>query len=297
MRTSRTRPKAPWRAPAAAALAAAALAAIDPAVAHAHFVLLEPACYSEQSDLGDPQKSAPCGQADPGTPIEPTGEVTTYVQGQTIKLRIDETIFHPGHYRVSIAEKPESLPPDPVVTPGATPCGSTVIETDPQLPLVADGLLVHTSAFTAEQTVEIKLPDDLTCENCTLQVSEFMSNHGINNPGGCFYHHCATVTILPREGEPTGSGGAGGESGEGGAASSSVSSGGSGDGASTASSGGSAGDGGAGASGDGGSAGADASDSSSSSGCGCRVGAAEDPAIATAAGLLALGLLRWRRRR
>ncbi|WP_437949163.1 SCE4755 family polysaccharide monooxygenase-like protein [Sorangium sp. So ce296] len=291
------RPKAPWRAPAAAALAAAALAAIDPAVAHAHFALLEPACYSEQSDLGDPQKSAPCGQADPGNPIALTGEVTTYVQGQTIKLRIDETIFHPGHYRVSIAENAESLPPDPEVTPGATPCGSTVIETDPQLPLVADGLLVHTSAFTGEQTVEIKLPDDLTCENCTLQVSEFMSNHGINNPGGCFYHHCATVTILPREGEPTGSGGAGGESGEGGAAaSSSVSSGGSGDGGSAASSGGSTGDGGAGASGDGGSAGADASDASSS-GCGCRVGAAEDPTIATVAGLIALGLLRWRRRR
>ncbi|WP_437720077.1 SCE4755 family polysaccharide monooxygenase-like protein [Sorangium sp. So ce861] len=297
------RPRAPWRAPAAAALAAAALAAIDPAVAHAHFALLEPACYSEQNNLGDPQKSAPCGQADPGNPIELTGEVTTYVQGQTITLRIDETIFHPGHYRVSIAENPESLPPDPEVAPGDTPCGSTVIETDPQLPLLADGLLVHTSAFTGEQTVEIKLPDDLTCDNCTLQVSEFMSNHGINNPGGCFYHHCAIVTILPREGEPTGSGGAGGaggaggESGEGGAASSSVSSGGAGDGGSTASSGGSAGDGGADASGDGASAGADASDSSSSSGCGCRVGAAEDPTIATVAGLLALGLLRWRRRR
>ncbi|WP_437963416.1 SCE4755 family polysaccharide monooxygenase-like protein [Sorangium sp. So ce260] len=299
MRTSRTRLKAPWRAPAAAALAAAALAAIDPAVAHAHFALLEPACYSEQDDLGNPQKSAPCGQADPGMPVEPTGEVTTYVQGQTITLKIEEPIFHPGHYRVSIAPDPESLPPDPEVTPGSTPCGSTVIETDPKLPLVADGLLVHTTAFTGVQSVEIKLPDDLICDNCTLQVSEFMSNHGINNPGGCFYHHCATVTILPREGEPTGSGGGGGESGEGGAASSSnsnSSSSGTGD-TGTASAGGGAGDGGGASTGDGGSAGADESDSSSSSGCGCRVGAAESPAIASVAGLLALGLLRWRRRR
>lgn len=298
MRTSRTRLKAPWRAPAAAALAAAALSAIDPAVAHAHFTLLEPACYSEQNRLGDPQKSAPCGQADPGRPAEMTGDVTTYVQGQTITLKVEETIFHPGHYRVSIAPDPESLPPDPEVTPGSTPCGSTVIETDPKLPLVADGLLVHTTALTGEQSVEIKLPDDLTCENCTLQVSEFMSNHGINNPGGCFYHHCATITIVPREGEPTGSGGAGGESGEGGAASSSnsSSSSGSGDGG-TASAGGSPGDGGAASTGDGGSAGAEPSDSSSSSGCGCRVGAAESPAIAYVAGLLALGLLRFRRRR
>ncbi|XXX72037.1 SCE4755 family polysaccharide monooxygenase-like protein [Sorangium sp. So ce134] len=290
--------KAPWRAPAAAALAAAAFAAIDPAVAHAHFALLEPACYSEQDALGNPQKSAPCGQADPGMTAEPTGEVTTYVQGQTITLRIDETIFHPGHYRVSIAPDPESLPPDPEVTPGSTPCGSTVIETDPKLPLVADGLLVHTAAFTGEQTVEIKLPDDLVCENCTLQVSEFMSNHAINDPGGCFYHHCATVTIAPREGGATGSGGAGGESGEGGAASSSVSStsSGAGEGGAT-SAGGGAGDGGAGASGDGGSAGADASEDASSSGCGCRVGGAESPAIAYVTGLLALGLLRFRRRR
>ena len=22
-----------------------------------------------------------------------------------------------------------------------------------------------------------------------------MSNHGLNNPGGCFYHHCATVSV------------------------------------------------------------------------------------------------------
>ncbi|WP_437684852.1 SCE4755 family polysaccharide monooxygenase-like protein [Sorangium sp. So ce176] len=297
MRTSRARIKALWRAP-AAALAAVAVSAIAPAAAHAHFSLLEPACATEQDRLGNPQKSAPCGQADPGMPAEPTGAVTTYVQGQTITLRITEPIFHPGHYRVSIAPDPESLPPDPEVTPGSTPCGSTVIETAPKLPLVADGLLVHTAAFTGEQSVEIKLPDDLTCDNCTLQVSEFMSNHALNDPGGCFYHHCATVTIVPREGGGAGSGGAGGGSGDGGAASSSVSSSSSGSGeGSTASAGGSAGDGGAASTGDGGSAGTDASDPSDSSGCGCRVGAAESPTMAGIAGLLALGLLRWRRRR
>ncbi|WP_437617883.1 SCE4755 family polysaccharide monooxygenase-like protein [Sorangium sp. So ce1151] len=302
MQTSRTTRNAPWRAP-AAALAAAAISALYPAVARAHFSLLEPACYSEQDNLGNPQKSAPCGQADPGSPVEPTGEVTTYVQGQTITLTIEEGIFHPGHYRVSIAPDQESLPPDPEVTPGSTPCGSTEIEADPQLPLLADGLLAHTAAFSGQQTVEIKLPDDLTCTNCTLQVSEFMSNHGINNPGGCFYHHCAVVTIAPREGGAAGSGGAGGGAGAGGAGGGAgvggaapSSSSGAGDGG-AASSGGSGGDGGAASTGDGGSAGEDDSDSSSSSGCGCRVGTTETPSIPTVAGLLALGLLRWRRRR
>ncbi|WP_437497408.1 SCE4755 family polysaccharide monooxygenase-like protein [Sorangium sp. So ce1099] len=296
MQTSRTRPNASWRAP-AAALAAAAISTIYPAVARAHFALIEPACYSEQDNLGNPQKSAPCGQADPGMPVQPTGEVTTYVQGQTITLTIEEGIFHPGHYRVSIAPDQESLPPDPEVTPGETPCGSTVIETDPQLPLLADGLLAHTSAFSGQQSVEIKLPDDLTCTNCTLQVSEFMSNHGINNPGGCFYHHCAIVTILPREGGATGSGGAGGGAGGGGAAPGSTSSGAGEGGAASSGGGGGGGEGGAAPAGDGGRAGEDASDSSSSSGGGCRVGAAETPSIPYIAGLLALGLLRWRRRR
>jgi MYXO-CTERM domain-containing protein len=36
----------------------------------------------------------------------------------------------------------------------------------------------------------------MTCaSNCVLQVAEFMSDHGLNNPGGCFYHHCANITI------------------------------------------------------------------------------------------------------
>ncbi|WP_437676604.1 SCE4755 family polysaccharide monooxygenase-like protein [Sorangium sp. So ce131] len=278
----------PWRVP-AAMLAAAAAGALHPAVAHAHFSLLEPACYSEQNNLGDPQKSAPCGQADPGNPAQPTGEVTTFVQGQTITLTIDETIFHPGHYRVSIAPNPDALPPDPVVTPGSTPCGSTVIETAPALPLVADGLLVHTTAFSEPQSVQIALPPDFTCTNCTLQVSEFMSNHAINNPGGCFYHHCATITIVPRDGE--GAGGAGGAGGgpDDGAAVSTSSSSGAGAGA------GGTDDGGATTAGSGGGE-ADEGDSSLSSGCGCRAGAAGPATAAYMAILLSLGLLRWRRR-
>ena len=24
---------------------------------------------------------------------------------------------------------------------------------------------------------------------------EFMSDHPLNNPGGCFYHHCADISI------------------------------------------------------------------------------------------------------
>ncbi|MCB9531472.1 MAG: lytic polysaccharide monooxygenase [Myxococcales bacterium] len=165
------------------------------APAHAHFVLVEPESYAEQSFLGDPQKNPPCGQFD--EIAGPTGEVTTYVEGSTIDIVVSERIFHPGHYRVAIAETPEELPEEPPVTAGTTDCGSTVIDPAPALPVLADGELLHDSAFTSDQTFSVQLPPGFTCENCTLQVIEFMSNHPLNNPGGCFYHHCATVSIVP----------------------------------------------------------------------------------------------------
>jgi hypothetical protein len=41
----------------------------------------------------------------------------------------------------------------------------------------------------------VTLPPNVTCSHCTLQVIEFMSDHGLNNPGGCFYHHCADISV------------------------------------------------------------------------------------------------------
>jgi hypothetical protein len=97
---------------------------------------------------------------------------------------------------VQLAADQASLPADPPVTAGSTACGSTVIEPNPTMPLLADGELVHTTAFGSPQSFQVQLPPGFTCDNCVLQVAEFMSNHGLNNPGGCFYHHCATVSIV-----------------------------------------------------------------------------------------------------
>jgi len=89
------------------------------------------------------------------------------------------------------------LPPEPTVTAGAGfACGSVPIETNPQFPVLADGLFVHTSSFNGvQQTAQVQLPAGMTCPNCVLQVIEFMGDHGLNNPGGCFYHHCSIVNI------------------------------------------------------------------------------------------------------
>jgi Lytic polysaccharide mono-oxygenase, cellulose-degrading len=176
------------------------LGALAPARADAHFVLQAPACYSQQDSLGAPEKSGPCGQADPATPFVASGQVTTFQSGQTITVTINEVVTHPGHYRVALAADMMSLPADPAVTAGATPCGSAAIEASPTVPVLADGVLQHTAAFAGPQSFQVTLPAGFTCTSCVLQVIEFMSSHGLNNPGGCFYHHCADVSIVARDG-------------------------------------------------------------------------------------------------
>ncbi|HJQ85557.1 MAG TPA: SCE4755 family polysaccharide monooxygenase-like protein [Candidatus Binatia bacterium] len=170
-------------------LIALPLILLVPRLAAAHFKLLSPASWRVQNVLGDPQKLGPCG--DEGTAAT-TGEVTAFAPGDTVTITLDETIFHPGHYRVALAVNDRSeLPPEPPVTPGATPCGSVPIETSPVFPVLVDGALEHTEPFTGTRFIQVTLPSDVTCTRCTLQVLEFMSNHGVP----CFYHHCADIQI------------------------------------------------------------------------------------------------------
>jgi hypothetical protein len=163
------------------------------ATGRAHFVLDAPACWMSQDAFGLPEKAGPCGDEGGGTP---TALVTAFQTGQTITVTIDEKIFHPGHYRIALAVNNRSeLPAEPPVTAAATPCGSVPIANPPVFPVLADGVFAHTKAFSGPQTTQITLPPNVTCSKCTLQVIEFMSDHGLNNPGGCFYHHCADISI------------------------------------------------------------------------------------------------------
>jgi MYXO-CTERM domain-containing protein len=175
--------------------------------ARAHFILQAPACWESQDSLGNPQKLGPCGNDGAGTP---TNMITPYKPGDTVTITVNEVIFHPGHYRIALSVNDRSeLPPEPTVTPGAgTPCGTVPVESPAMFPVLADGVFDHTAAFGGPQTIQVKLPTNVTCKKCTLQVLEFMSQHPLNNPGGCFYHHCADISIDP--GNTTG-GDAGGE--------------------------------------------------------------------------------------
>ena len=174
--------------------------------AHAHFVLISPAASLAQNRLGDPQKTAPCGgvSANPGrgsaaNPGVPSGAVTSVKGGTMLPLLVQETIFHPGHYRVALARTMAQLPKDPAVTTADSGRGmrsqSAEIQNPPVAPILLDGIFAHTERPTQNFEAEIPIPN-ITCQNCVLQVIEFMADHpGIAVDGGHSYHHCAILNI------------------------------------------------------------------------------------------------------
>ena len=189
--------------PAAAVLAAAAL--ITPA--YAHFILHAPTPSLAQNGLGDPQKLGPCGgtTANAGTP---TNVITEAKGGDTVHIKIQETIYHPGHYRIALAVKSRSeLPADPETVTRDTPRGpysvSAKIDPAPKPPVLVDGLFVHTTRPEAGSfwETDVKLPN-INCEKCSLQVIQWMAEHGVNPDGMFTYHHCADFKITANPGLP-----------------------------------------------------------------------------------------------
>lgn len=163
--------------------------ALSSTLADAHFRLIAPGNFVVQSSDGSPQKAGPCGNESPQTA---TNIVTAFRPGDTVTIQLEETVYHPGHYRVALAvNSPNELPAEPPVTAGSSACGSVPIQQTPVFPVLADGMLVHTTPFTGQQSFQVKLPTNVTCTACTLQIIEFMSSHG----APCFYHHCAKISI------------------------------------------------------------------------------------------------------
>jgi len=240
----------------------AALVLVAPA-AQAHFVLESPASWSVDSTVtGMPEKLGPCGnEGNPVAAKDDAGQpvITAFQEGGMITVTIDEVVFHPGHYRISLSTDwadagdtvQAGFPDDPLVTAGKpnsgtmlcpgggmAPCGSVPVQmqTPMAVPgvgwILADDVFEHCTQFTKPQTIQIALPPGVTCKECVLQVLEFMSDHGLNNPGGCFYHHCANITI-----SGSGGGGSGASSGAASGVSSGVASGSSGTGGAAGSTG------------------------------------------------------------
>ena len=174
----------------------------------AHFRLLEPASWLIESDRGDPQKSGPCGGANTDWG-KPSYFISKAVGGQKLHIKVQETVYHPGHYRVALAvNSPTELPPDPQVTTRDSERGpwsvSAVIQNPPQIPALADGLFVHSTRPTGPMEpfeTDVQLPN-INFKRCTLQIVQFMAEHAFNNPGGYTYHHCANLEITADPSKP-----------------------------------------------------------------------------------------------
>jgi hypothetical protein len=178
--------------------ASAVLLAAAPA--SAHFILVAPDSWLEANVLGDPQKAAPCGASDL-TKGTPTGKITALRGGDLLHIKIKETIYHPGHYRVALAVLDrKELPADPEAVTRDSPRGpisvSGKIDPAPRPPVLADGLFVHRERPAPDTfwETDVRLPN-INCDKCTVQVIQFMEEHGLNREGDFSYHHCADVKI------------------------------------------------------------------------------------------------------
>ena len=61
-------------------------------------------------------------------------------------------------------------------------------------PVLVDGLWPHQAKTAEPLETDVTLPN-INCKSCTLQVMQFMEQHGVNNPGQFSYHHCAVLKI------------------------------------------------------------------------------------------------------
>lgn len=174
----------------------------------AHFKLLEPASWLIEDERGDPQWAGPCGGTNTnwGTP---SYTVTKAIGGTTLHIKVQETAYHPGFYRVALAvNSPLELPLDPKAETRDSDRGpisvSGAVQNPPRIPVLADGIFVHRTRPTGPMPpweTEVKLPN-ISCQRCMLQVVQFMEEHSFNNPGGYTYHHCAALQITQDRTKP-----------------------------------------------------------------------------------------------
>ena len=184
-------------------MAASALALLMPAFVQAHFTLIEPASWLVENKLGDPQKLGPCGgtSADAGMPTNAIGNV----QGNSkLHVKLMETVFHPGHYRIALVANRADLPADPDVVTRDSERGPCIRRNyGAEGSVLADGLFVHDRrkppAIHAETDIQLyhhRLPE----VRCGRAVHGERGYAGTRH--GYYCHHCAALRVRPVEGPP-----------------------------------------------------------------------------------------------
>jgi hypothetical protein len=145
---------------------------VQATAAHAHIAMMKPRPRSSA------QKEGPCGAA--GSTRGAT--VTTFAPGATITVEWDETVDHPGHYRVAFDDDGNDSFRNPSQPTDNFP--QTLVD---QIPDRVGGLYRQ----------EITLPN-ISCTNCTLQLIQVMTT---SVPYNSFYFQCADL-VLADGGDP-----------------------------------------------------------------------------------------------
>ncbi len=156
--------------------------------AFAHILLDAP---MRRHDNANDTKVGPCGPRNGSMRSTDPERITTYEPGAIITVQWHEEIHHPGHYRIAFDDDGQDSFVDKT--------GPTDIVDPPVLPVLLDGIPDPTGGNDVF-SVEVTLPD-IECDNCTLQVIQYMTDD--NEP----YYQCADL-VLKRT--STGSGGNGG---------------------------------------------------------------------------------------
>jgi hypothetical protein len=170
--------------------------------AQAHIKLISPASWLDEDEVGGPQKGGPCGPGsfDDVQPVPMSKMVTTVTAGDTIMVQFDETIHHPGWFRIALAADPADF--EEIEFPNADDCTYDMsnVPTEPHGNVLADGLGMDTNIGGSNRKFMemIKLPDE-PCEKCTLQVIQVMAD-ALHSPPGCVYYHCAELKIVAKGG-------------------------------------------------------------------------------------------------
>lgn len=147
--------------------------------ASAHVTLTSPAPRTTEN------KTGPCGVgATRGT------NVATFAPGEMITVEWDETVDHPGHYRIAFDNDGD----DVFVNPNNPNDNFAFTLMEP----IADKVGGH-------YTQSIKLPTT-PCSNCTLQLMQIMTTQV---PYNSFYYQCADITIGDGDGAGSEDGGGG----------------------------------------------------------------------------------------
>ena len=109
-------------------------------------------------------KTNPCGG------ISRTDRSTIFSAGQTIELEFEETINHPGHYRIAFS-----------------PAGDLNFDSYVLVDNIPD--ITNNGPYTQEVTIPMQI-----CSECTLQLIQVMTTN-INPQPSDFYYSCSDIEI------------------------------------------------------------------------------------------------------